>query len=167
MSSSIPSLTPTSLFKKGLLTFSGLVILYDCNKEFGIQFNGTDQRLTFSWKSFVNRAENLLFFGPPLDGVRHYHERFKDITNIQYIRKIYYDLAREAVGDRVSSSALAIAYKSRVMDVLTGQLSEASIEVSLSIKEADVFSLDENKQSDQFLRVLDNICRCQFSHVIV
>ena len=77
------------------------------------------------------------------------------------------DVHNETVGDHVSLSALAITYKSRVMDVLMGQLSEGSIEVAPSIKEADVFSFDKNKQSDQFLRVFDNLRRRQFPQVIV
>ena len=128
----------------GLLTYDRLRSLYNRDEGFGIQFHGTDKRLTLSWKSIVDCAEDLLFFGPPLNGVQRYHNRFKDITKIQYIHKMYYTLTRETVGDHIFSSDLAISYKSRVVNVFTGQLAKASIEAPPSAKEAELCSFDKD-----------------------
>ena len=46
------------------------------NEGFGIQFVGTDIRLPFTWKKVIERSTDVLFFSPPLDQSRHYHEMF-------------------------------------------------------------------------------------------
>ena len=41
----------------GSLTSVGLKTLYDRDEGFGIQFDGTNERLTLSWRSVVDHAD--------------------------------------------------------------------------------------------------------------
>ena len=97
------------------MKLNALASLFDANEGFVVDFDGTQSkggtpfRLTFSWRSVIDQAEDIYFFGPALDGSRNYIKQFRDRTNIIYLRSIYMNLARETYGD-------VLSYESKVKD---------------------------------------------------
>ena len=78
----------------GSVSMSQLMTYYDRREGFTIQFDGTDEKLTFSWQEVLDRCEDVYFFGPPANGARRYEKLFYHKTRVSYLQHIFHDLAR-------------------------------------------------------------------------
>ena len=107
--------------------------------------------MTLLWRQVIEYASDLLIFGPPLDGTRRYQLCFSDRGD-EYCKRVYKNLAKETLGDVLASSALAMAYQEKVI-----QLRDNEIE-RLRTKE-DIVDFNETKNGERFFRVFDNTCR--------
>ena len=63
--------------ESGGASISQLKTYFNRREGFTIQFDGTDEMLTFSWKDVVDMAEDVYFFGPPQNGARRYEKLLK------------------------------------------------------------------------------------------
>ena len=141
----------------GCLNQKRMTDLYNRNKGFTVQFNeasGTHSRLTLDWKHVIELVDNLLVFDPPLDGCRLYHKCFYDKTNIKYVKRVFYNLAKETKGDIYTSSALTLAYTQKTLQMRENKIHDLKTQHLL-------VTFDETTHSCLFFCVFDNMCqRC-------
>ena len=80
------------------------------SEGFAINLDGTSEQITFSWMDVISMAEDVYFFGPPLNGARRYEKLFVDKHREDYVKQVFHDMSRETFGDVYASSALLVAY---------------------------------------------------------
>ena len=54
----------------GSVSFTQLMTYYDRREGFTVEFDATNEKLTFSWKEVLDMCEDVYFFGPPVNGSR-------------------------------------------------------------------------------------------------
>ena len=122
---------------------------YERNDGFVVGLEGTGQKLTFAWGELVTLAEEVMFFGPPRAASREYSKLFAHVWSIAYAKQIYAHIGHDTVGDSFVSYALSYAY-------LT---CSKSIYMRDSLADHDLLSFDENESSNQFFKVVDQMCK--------
>ena len=95
----------------GTVSMSQLENYFNRREGFTIQFDGTDENITFSWKDVLDMAEDIYFFGLPQNGVRRYEKLFYHKHQVPYLQKVFQHMARETVSDVYSSRTLALAFQ--------------------------------------------------------
>ena len=135
-------------------------ITYDNFKEAfnnlggGISLNFTDTNINhaFPWRDFVEHAERLYCFGPPLDSSRRYTLAFgKDRTDSALLKQIFWNLGRETYGDSLSSSSLTLAFKNAMLKLKDIELNAAQVK-------DEMLSFQETDKGDLFFRVFNATC---------
>ena len=97
--------------------------------------------------SLVQASE---IFGPLLNGHRQNKRLFRDKTNIQLLCCIYYNTSLGTLGGVYSSTALLLAYKEKLLAVCENKIQD--------MKRERLLGFDETPHSQQFFRVIDNMC---------
>ena len=125
--------------------------LFNGHQGFLVQFDETEIKLDFRSKEVLELCDGMLVFGPPFNSSRRYNLAFgKDRTNTNYLKQIYWQLARETYGDAFSSSsALLQAYHQRVIAI-------TSAELERSLANDQLLSFKETEKSELFFRVFDS-----------
>ena len=107
----------------GGLSVEQVARYYKRSEGFTVQFAGTSITTTIPWPALIDLAEDLMVFGPPLDGSRRYSKCFnQNRSDLGTLRAIFRGLARETIGDVYATSALVMAYAERVNAVLQSSL---------------------------------------------
>ena len=97
-------------------------------KGFTVQFIGTSVTLTIPWIAAVDFPDDLLVFGPPLDGTRNYNRYFgNNQSETSRLRHILRGLARDTTGGVYASGTLITAF-----DELTGLLAEERLQAEIN-----------------------------------
>ena len=99
----------------GEVSLSQLQKRFFAKEGFTLKHDGTESTLTLSWKQVIGLSEDLLLFGPPLDGTRQYRRCFKGKAE-SYCKRVYNNLAKETPGDVLTSSALTMAYQEKMIE---------------------------------------------------
>ena len=102
----------------GTVSLVQLKKLFFQNEGFTVEFDKRGQQLTFLWKDMIDLADDILFFGPPLDSNHCYRNIFHWKIDLKYICHIYFHLARQTKGDHISSYAFLIPHQSRMLGLL-------------------------------------------------
>ena len=71
-------------------------------------------KIAFHWKQFIQHAEDVYVYGPPLDGARKYDLLFRGKTDTTKLKTIFYEMSKETTGDFYASSALMTAYSNQM-----------------------------------------------------
>jgi hypothetical protein len=108
-------------------------------------FDQSGQTLTLPRKKGIELTANLLIFGPPLDGVRHYQDYFRDHFE-GYGQNIYQHFDNETLGDFYTASPLGRMDQTHIL-----QLKDSHISCLLFREE--VVNINETKDGAKFLRV--------------
>ena len=107
----------------GQITLRDLEKLYKEKQGFTVEFAGTNLTIPFTWMDTVEFAEDILFFGPPLDNVPRFNLLFKvGRVKPDYLRAIYRGIARETMGDVRMSQALSMEFHRRMAEVTAAEL---------------------------------------------
>ena len=61
----------------GFVTKAQSSTIYHRGQGFSVQFEGTNNTLSFQWKQVCNLADDVVFFGPQMDGTRQYNRIFR------------------------------------------------------------------------------------------
>ena len=133
---------------------SQLMTYHDRRKGFTIQFDGTDEKLTFSWQEVLDRCEDVYFFGPPVNGARRYEKLFYHKTRVSYLQHVFQNLARETVGDVYSSMALALAFQDALVLAQQKRLVKPAPKAA-----TDLIDFNETEKSALFFSLFDELCR--------
>ena len=60
-----------------------------------------------SWQQVIALSEDLVIFGPPLDGMHQHRRCFKGKSE-NYYKRVFRDLAKEIMGNVLTPSALGM-----------------------------------------------------------
>ena len=80
----------------------------------GFDLDNTDKKLTFSWRSIVDSADDVMFFGCPLDGTRSFDTIFVGKQDVEYAHHVFRQFASEYKGDSRASAQLYASYQKRL-----------------------------------------------------
>ena len=72
----------------GMVSSSQLADFYKFDSGFTLAFDDTTEKLAFSWKDVQNLAEDVYFFGPPVNGARRYENIFYHKHRIDYCQHV-------------------------------------------------------------------------------
>ena len=133
----------------GTLPLHQLKKYYERKDGFVVGLEGTGQKLTFAWGELVTLAEEVMFFGPPRAASREYSKLFAHVWTIAYAKQIYAHIGRETAGDSFASYALSCAYLTCSKNIYMRE----------SLAGHDLLSFDENESSNQFFKVMDQMCK--------
>jgi hypothetical protein len=134
----------------GMSLLASYNIYFFAKEGFTLKHDGTDFTLTLSWKQVIMLSEDLLIFGPPLDGTREYRRCFKG-KGETFCKRVYRNLAKETLGDVLTSSALTMAYQEKMIDFRNKEI----VRIQSS---KYVVSFNETAHGEQFFRVWDSMC---------
>ena len=72
----------------GAVSLPALAEYYKKKEGFVLQFDGTTEKVTFSWRDVVDMAEDIYFFGPPQNGARRYEKLFRQKVRVEYLQQV-------------------------------------------------------------------------------
>ena len=130
---------------------------------FTISFNGTDFSLPVSWREMVEHPERIMFFGPPLLGLRSFEEIFRFKRNIQYAHHIFRQFAAEYKGDSRMSAILYAAYQKRLR-LIWEMKYNASLASNAGLFDKQTWNTPGAKT---FCRLFNNLCKHSFRYCMV
>ena len=125
---------------------------------FTLKHDGTESTLTLSWQQVIALSEDLLIFRPPLDGTRQYRRCFKG-KGESYCKRVYKNLAKETLGDVLTSSALTMAYQEKMIEFREKEIARLRLA-------KDVVAFNDTKHGERFFRVWDNMCRRRLTSAV-
>ena len=125
-----------------------------------LKFYGTGATMPFEWRQMVDFAQDVYFFGAPVDGVRNYGRLFRSCWTEDYARQIYYTIGQETTGDSFSSLALSNAYKDAIIGIKEKQKRQAE-------ERNKLLQFNEHEKTDKMFSVFDQMCRRQLFETIV
>ena len=125
---------------------------------FTLKHDGTESTLTLSWQQVIALSEDLLIFGPPLDGTRQYRRCFKG-KGESYCKRVYKNLAKETLGDVLTSSALTMAYQEKMIEFREKEIARLRLA-------KDVVAFNDTKHGERFIRVWDNMCQRRLTSAV-
>ena len=135
----------------GFISLAEMKDLFLKKQGFTVKFDGTKIIQTLTWQEVIQYAEEILIFGPPLDGTRRYNTCFRD-RGAEYCKRVYRHLGNETLGDVQSSSALALAYQEKVIQIQQNEIHRLQNKTELA-------GFNETVHGERFFRVFDNMCR--------
>jgi len=118
-----------------------------------VEFEGTNDKMTFSWQEVVTRAKDLMFFGRRFEGFRRFDDLFRKKSDMEYAHHVFRQLAVEYWGDSRSSSLLYAAYQKR-----QDKCYEARAEAA-GVYDVQSFNTDEQVV---FRKRFNNLCKWSF-----
>ena len=77
---------------------------------FRVNFEGSPENLTLSWRDVTTRCQEVIFFGRRLEGARPYDALLRDKAALLYTHHVFRQFADELRGDAPTSALLYAAY---------------------------------------------------------
>ena len=143
----------------GFISLAELKDLFLKKQGFTVKFDGTEMIQPLTWQEVIQYAKEMLIFGPPLDGTRRYNRCFRD-RGEEYCKRVYRHLGNETLGDVQSSSALALAYQEKVIQMQQNEIHRLK-------NKKELMDFNETVHGARFFRVFDNMCRRRMLHAVI
>ena len=123
------------------------------NGDFGVAFDGTNEKMLFNWYSIITEPSSLMFFGAPLTQSRAFDSLWKNVKSNETLYTRFACMYDEFEGDVEACQALYNSYLFRRMAIAENKLKDEE-------EKRDIYNGDLLRSNEvvNFLSKIDSLC---------